>query len=297
MKSTKPNFFIIGAPKCGTTSWARWLSDHQQVYMPRWKEPHFFNTDENWVHTSTLKHYERLFQGATKVHEAIGEASVWYLYSRAAVPNIELYSPGAKYIVCLRSPIEMAYSLHGQSVFAGTENLFEFEVAWRDSDARRQGRSVTRRCREPKHLVYKDVCKLGDQLERLMSIADSSRVLPVLLDDVKKNPPAEYQRVLKFLGAEDDGRVVFPVTNSAKERRSSILRRAVMVLGAAKRSLGINRGLGLLNRIDGRNHRARPRTPMSEEMRRELENHFETDIIKLGKLLDRDLTHWLGSKV
>ena len=74
-------------------------------------------------------------------------------------------------------------------------------------------------------------------------------------------------------------------------------RRAVMVLGAAKRSLGINRGLGLLNRIDGRNHRARPRTPMSEEMRRELENHFETDIIKLGKLLDRDLTHWLGSKV
>jgi hypothetical protein len=190
----------------------------------------------------------------------------------------------------------MAYSLHEQSVFSGIENFSNFEVAWRESDARRQGRLVSQYCQEPKHLVYKDVCKLGDQLERLMSIVDSSRVLPVLLDDVKANPSAEYQRVLKFLGVEDDGRMVFPVFNSAKERRFPILRRAVMVLGAAKRRMGISRGVGLLNRIDDRNLRVRARAPMSEEMRRKLEDHFEADIMKLGELLNRDLTDWVSSK-
>ena len=41
----RPNFFILGAPKCGTTSVAAWLSEHQEVYMSPTKEPHFFNTD------------------------------------------------------------------------------------------------------------------------------------------------------------------------------------------------------------------------------------------------------------
>lgn len=41
----KPNFFIVGAPKCGTTSLAHWLAGHPQVFMSPVKEPHFFNTD------------------------------------------------------------------------------------------------------------------------------------------------------------------------------------------------------------------------------------------------------------
>jgi hypothetical protein len=38
----KPNFFIVGAPKCGTTPLYEYLKDHPNVFMPQLKEPHFF---------------------------------------------------------------------------------------------------------------------------------------------------------------------------------------------------------------------------------------------------------------
>ena len=89
----KPNFFIIGAPKCGTTSLATWLSGHPNVFMSAVKEPHFFNTDDRRF-ISTLEAYENLFRAASSDHCAVGEASVWYLSSTEAVRNILALSTG-----------------------------------------------------------------------------------------------------------------------------------------------------------------------------------------------------------
>ncbi len=44
-RSRRPNFFIVGAPKCGTTAWVRYLEDHPDVYFSPSKEPHYFCTD------------------------------------------------------------------------------------------------------------------------------------------------------------------------------------------------------------------------------------------------------------
>src|SRR5262245_35065298 len=83
----KPTFFIIGAPKCGTTSLAAWLADHPDIFMSPTKEPHYFNTDHK-RYLNSLAGYEQLFEDATDRHSAVGEASVWYLYSANAVENI-----------------------------------------------------------------------------------------------------------------------------------------------------------------------------------------------------------------
>ena len=56
----KPNFFIIGAPKCGITSQARWLSDHPNIHISS-EGAEFFNTDDRWTVTGTLRQYEALF--------------------------------------------------------------------------------------------------------------------------------------------------------------------------------------------------------------------------------------------
>jgi hypothetical protein len=108
----KPNFFIIGAAKCGTTSLSVWLGGHPQIFMSSMKEPHFFNNDDRQA-IRTLDDYEALFWSATEEHIAIGEASVWYLSSADAVPAILQYQPEAKFIVMLRNPVEMAPALHG----------------------------------------------------------------------------------------------------------------------------------------------------------------------------------------
>ena len=96
----KPNFFIIGAPKCGTTSLWTWLVSHPNIFLPLEKEPHYFNTDDarRGVLTS-LEQFEALFRDVRDEHIAICEASVWYLSSRTAVRNILQYQPNARLIV------------------------------------------------------------------------------------------------------------------------------------------------------------------------------------------------------
>jgi hypothetical protein len=291
----KPNFFIIGAPKCGTTSLAAWLATNPNIFFSSYKEPHHFNTDENWVWTPEREQYEELFKGVTREHHAVGEGSVWYLYSRVAVLNIEKYTPNAKYIVCLRNPVQMAYSLHGQQLVSGNEHIEDFEEAWVLNDARLRGEAVSRWCREPRHLAYGKACLLGEQLERLYRCVPRERVHIMLLDDVKADPRSVYISVLQFLGADDDGRSDFSVENPAKQRKSVVVNRMVQLMGNAKRYFNIKKSFGLLGTIDRRNIRYQIRQPLSDEMKYMLQEYFSEDIALLGRLIDRDLSHWLNN--
>lgn len=298
----KPNFFIIGAPKCGTTSLAAWLAEHPNIYMSPVKEPHFFCTDLQYINIHNLHDYLLLFKGASKEHKAVGEASTCYLFSKTAVPNIEKELPGSRYIVMIRNPVDMAYSLHEQQLFSGYEHIKDFAQAWRLSEERAQGRKVTKWCRDPKLLDYKSVCKLGEQLERLFRIVPRDRVLVLVLDDIKENPRREYLKVLDFLGVPDDGRTTFPIYNPAKERRWPRLQKVVFTMSKIspriKKALGIptNWGIGIFTALDKINIRYRPRPPMPPALRAELVEFFRSDIQLLSQLLDRDFSEWLKVK-
>jgi hypothetical protein len=294
---SKPDFFLLGAPKCGTTSFAAWLATHPRIYMPIVKEPDFFNTDEayRWRPSMSFDEYEKLFSGAAEDHLAIGEASVWYLHSTVAVPNILMYVPSSRFIVMLRNPIEMARSLYEFHVSNGNEHIAEFSDAWGLQDARRAGREISPWCWEPpSHLVYGDACRLGEQLERLYTQVPRDRVLTILLDDLKNDTRGEYLRALKFLGVPDDGKTSFPTKNQAKRTRSMFLRRLIRSVGAAKRVLGIpHRGLGLLAAVNRANSVEGQSNPLTREMWTALADYFADDIRKLSTLLNRDLSHWL----
>ena len=297
----KPNFFIIGAPKCGTTSLYHWLSEHPNIYMSPLKEPNFYNTDLGNCKL-THREYELLFHRAKDKHKAVGEASTSYLFSRVAVPYIEKELPGSRYIVMIRNPVDMAYSFHEELVTLGYEHIKDFVKAWQLSEERAKGCVVTQWCHEPKLLDYKSVCKLGEQLERLFKIVPRTRVLVLVLDDVKGNPRQEHLKMMDFLEVPDDGRTEFPAYNPAKERRWPWLRRAVLAMNRASRSvkkvLGIPtvRGTGILNLMDKLNIRYRPRPLMPPKLRGEITEYFRDDILLLSRLLDRDFSAWLNER-
>lgn len=291
----KPNFFILGAPKCGTTSLATWLAQHPQIYLSPVKEPFFFDTDLRRWRRLSLSRYEELFVSASSSHVAVGEASTTYLYSRDAVPQILTYASDPKFIVCLRNPIEMAQSFHQDRYFDLEEVHASFEEAWSLQDARRAGQHIPPRCIEPTNLLYTDRCLLGLQVERLLSRVCRSRVLFLLLEDMQNNPGEEYRRVLHFLGASDDGRHDFPVLNKSKNRKSLLLQQLTFALFQVKMHWRItNRTFGFGPFLDKWNRRDHPRHPISDEMRKELQACFREDILKLGALLNRDLRHWLS---
>ncbi len=158
----RPNFFILGAPKCGTTSLASWLSAHPNIFMSTPKEPRYFNTDYAAPdRPRSLEKYEQLFAEATPKHKAVGEATTGYLRSEKAVPAILKYAPSARFIVCLRNPIEMVQSVHAQLVKKGTEIEVSFERAWALQEVRRRGYSIPKTCHDSKVLLYGQACTLG----------------------------------------------------------------------------------------------------------------------------------------
>lgn len=289
---TKPNFFLLGAPKCGTTSVAAWLSRHPDVFVTPKKEPHYFNSDMAHRLISDHTKYEPLYHGVTS-EQAIGEASVWYLFSKDAVSNIEAYcDTPPRYVVCLRSPVDMAYSLHEQQVFSGNEDQEDFAVAWGLGQERRNGRAVPKHASDSKTLVYADACALGSQLERLLSKIEADRVHVIMMDDLKDQPREVFDRLQSFLGVEVNPSIDLTVENAAKARRSHGAQRIMQILGRIKAATGSKIGLGLLKRLDAWNRKPQVRKTMDAELRTQLLAHFEEEIQTVERLLDRPLPSW-----
>jgi hypothetical protein len=162
----KPNFFLVGAPKCGTTSYFHYLSLHPNLFAPSIKEPYFFCDDfEILKGGQTLDDYLDLFSEAGSAHHAIGEASVTYMYSTVAMQNIFEFDPTSRIIAMIRNPCQLVYSLHSHLLYLMEEEEADFEVAWSLQDDRLQGTNVPKKCQEPFFLQYREV-GLHDRVPR-----------------------------------------------------------------------------------------------------------------------------------
>jgi sulfotransferase family protein len=287
----KPNLFICGAPKCGTTSLAVWLSAHPNIFMSSIKEPHFFNSDHYRSIKSEIE-YNLLFQDATENQKVIGEASVWYLYSKEAIPDILRYNNLSKFIVMVRNPVDMVYSLHDQLLFSAYENIKNFEKAWSLQENRLVGEFIPPHCPEPKYLLYGEVCSIGKQLDRLFSKVSKDRVHIVVFDDFKANAINEYQKVLSFLEVPFFENVKFVPYNTAKKMRSYYLHRFMQCGIRIKKKIRYSGGLGIMSAIERKNMLLRIRPSLSLKTRTMLINYFYEDIRLLEKLIYRDLSQW-----
>ena len=294
----KPNFFIIGAPKCGTTTLATWLGEHPNIFITPGKEPHYFSqtvVPPEWRDAwRTLDWYESLYENAHSEHLMVGEATPTYLqFARTTIPAILEYCRDPLFIVCLRNPVEMAPALHGELIYQGFEDVLDFSAAWQLRETRRHNLPTQSRFGGYTLRQYDHECALGSQLEILYELIPRSRVLTVLLDDVAADPRKEYLRTLQFLGVPDDQRNEFQARNQSKIRKSALLGHMARGIGELKFRLGIRANFGMLKFLDLLNQRQQPRAPLAPSLQRELKLHFAPEVKKLGALLDRDLTHWI----
>jgi hypothetical protein len=290
----RPNLFILGAPKCGTTALATWLASHPDVFVSPVKEPHYFSEEHRL--TPTLDRYEALFADADpQRHRWVCEASVWHLFSDTAVPNILQYAPDARFIVMVRNPLEMAPSMHEQHRFNGNELVADFAEALALDEARGRGEwaGVRPGYTQPQQLGYLRSCALGWQLERLYGRVPRERIHVVVHDDMAADPQGSYLNVLHFLGLEQVLPQNFGKVNAAKRRKSFLLDTMTLRLAELKGRLGIERRLGFLAWVRRRNVRYRERKPLALPMRESLASEFSADVLILARLLGRDLQHWL----
>lgn len=293
MSGNRPNLFILGAPKCGTTTLSAWLAQHPKVYFSPEKEPHHFYSP--YGEPMSRAEYEALFEQAPDDVQYLAEASVWYLFGGTAVPKILEYSPTARFIVCLRNPMKMAPSLHSQVLYTGRELLDNFEEAWQVSDQRFAGEHIGIfgfDQGDPACMAYKQACMLGQQVETLLQQIDRERVLFVLLDELSANPEKVWERIQNFLGLPLYTDFPLGVHNQAKQRRFPMLQQFTLFVQNLKRRLGLKKRFGLLAPLNKRNVIEKKYPPPPKQLQEVMRLAFREDILKLSDLINCDLSDW-----
>ena len=305
MTSTpKPNTFIIGAPKCGTSALAKYLSEHPNVLFSTPKEPFFWCDDfprlKHEMSLETMADYLSVFQGYDpQLHTVIAEGSTRYLRSSVAIERILSYNPDARFIAMVRNPIELVQAYHMEQRYSLHEDIASFEEAGRAQDERAIGRRIPRGCREPAFLQYGKVGLLGEQIQYATELIPKDRLRIITLDDFKADTPKVYKETLRFLGLVDDRRQDFPVVNSAHAHRHEWLAKLILTppkiierpLRSVRRHLWEKR-YGPVEWIKGSLNTRKPRQEISPALRDELKQHFRQDVDKLSNLIGKDLGHW-----
>jgi hypothetical protein len=313
-----PQFFIAGAPRCGTTALSTWLAGHPAICFSRPKETHYFVTSGD--HPSAGETIEKLqrdyfskyFAHLSGKSEWLGEGSVSYLYSPAAIERILAINPSARFIVMVRNPLEMLPSYHARLLYTLDEEVTDFAAAWRLQEVRAQGRQIPRDCREPQLLRYREIGSMGRHLKQLIDMAGRRRVMTVVYDDLVRDSREVYLRALDFLGLPDDGRADFPRVRESRGYRSRRLHRLIkrppplIMRAVGPKPLDANRAGGQqagiwqpplrrLRKILKRLNQAPGTYPaLSADVAVELGEFFAGDVACLGRLLGRDLSHWLS---
>lgn len=313
----EPNFFIVGAPKAGTTSLDSYLDQHPQIYMSPIKEPSYFASElrpENFhprFRARMLRElenvrqylggpmterrfggpvvdwesYQRLFQNARE-GQAIGEASASYLWSASAAGNISAKIPGARIVMILRDPAERAYSQYLQAVSEGL---------------------VHRSFREQLRLSLKGGGGLFDVLNPLLEfglyseqVARYLRTFPAenvkiyLYEDYRRNPKETLADLFRFLSVDPSFQP--DMTRRMMEPHVPQFVRAAYFLKRYGLWQRVRRwSPGFLERaLRAAAFRKRASLALGDEDRRTLQAYYREDILRLSDMLGRDLGAWLS---
>jgi hypothetical protein len=312
--SRLPNFFLVGAPKAGTTSLYRYLDQHPGIYMSAIKEPCFFSPELHEENLDPLlrritvrnapavrdflngamrekrfggiitdwQDYLRLFANAT-TETALGEASVSYLWSPTAPEQIAATIPDARILILLRDPAERAFSQYMHVLGYG-------RIGWSFRE------HICRNLRNTSPLVsvqypFLEFGLYYQQVTRYHA-RFGHNVWVGLHEDLKGRPRETLRNIYGFLGVDPE---FSPDTNlrymESQVPRSTVIRRLKgwgLWEAAAKATPSAVRPL-IRRALTSKPGAIR----MEPADRAYLIDFYREDITKLSSLLGRDLSHWL----
>lgn len=293
----RPDFFIVGAPKSGTTAMNDFLRQHPQVFMPRLKDITFFGQDLQFRRPRiSQERYLSLFLEADGAQRA-GEASVWYLYSKLAAEEIKAFSPAASIIAMLRNPVDMLYAQHSEFLHNCNEEIDDFEAALDAEEDRKQGKCLPKTVHLVEGLFYRETAKYAEQVRRYIDVFGRENVHVIIFDDFKQDTDKVYQQTLQYLGVDPNFRPKFQRVNSNKVLRNRRMQEFLVapplllkyVFDAIIPPQYSGRLLPYLRRL---NTRYVERPPLDPALRKRLQLEFKPEVKQLSKLLNRDLSHW-----
>jgi hypothetical protein len=257
---TVPDFPCIGTSKAGSTWLFNALSVHEDVWLAPNKGLYFFDAHFD----RGVDWYRRQFEDADG--RAVGEFSHSYLSSPEAPARIAAYSPTMKLLVCLREPVDRAFSDYLDLV---KNNGF--------------GGSFSEAVEQYPRLL--DRGRYATHLSRYLEHFPASQLHVGLFDDLKTGAQQYADGVYDFLGID---RVVLSTGDLRARMPAGRPRNATMV-GLAKRASKVAASVGL--------RRWRSRIKRSTAVRSALYRQYRDDKPRLEPTLGLELRRGFADEV
>ena len=193
-----PNFFIVGAPKAGTTSLYEYLKNIPGIYMSPNKEPNYFSIKampdiKPFTPIRNKEKYLDLFKNATN-EVILGEASALYLTDPEASTLIRKACPTARILISLRDPVERLFSHYSMNVSRNwIKSSFKNQI---HKEMNNKADFTKPHIRLPAGLYSKDV-------QRYLDTFGKEHVKILIFEEFIKNPKVILEDILKFLGVKN----------------------------------------------------------------------------------------------
>jgi len=193
-----PNFFIVGAPKAGTTSLYEYLKNIPGIYMSRVKEPNYFSIKampdkKPFRPIRNKEKYLDLFKNATN-EVILGEASTLYLSDPEASTLIRKACPTARILISLRDPIERLFSHYIMNVSRN----------WIKSSFKNQiHKEMNNKADFTKPHIRLSASLYSKDVQRYLDTFGKEHVKILIFEEFIKNPKVILEDILKFLGVKN----------------------------------------------------------------------------------------------
>jgi hypothetical protein len=278
-KWRRPNFLYIGPDKAGSTWIYQVLDHHPQIFMSPAKELFFFDC---YYHKG-FEWYSKHFKMANREHQIVGEVSHNYLFSTKACERIAKDLPDVRLMVCLREPVERAFSAYLYMIRQGRVSAsFEAELE-------RMQELID-------HGMY------AKHLAPYISTFGLNRIYIALFDDLQKNPSMFAMNLFCFLGVKP---IKLPQHLLSKVLPASYPRLPLFAKWIKQAAVGI-RELGyptlvswvkessIVQKIFYKPYSIRNKPTISVETKQRLKEKFYPEIVHLDKLLGLNLVEKWG---
>lgn len=283
----KPNFFIVGAPKCGTTALFRFLENHPQVFLSDPKEVNFFSKkelEEQSLYYQDFKprnenEYLKLFKNADIQHKIIGEASVSYLFYPEVATRIHCFNPDSKIVILLRDPVARAWSHYLMDKRLGLvkKELIEIFQSKKERDK----------------LNFQQYFLLGNyvsQVEKYLDLFGKKNVKIIFAEELKNERDTIISELYQFLGIQCFELIEETKHNAYKEPKGFFLKKLYSI-SLVRKNIKKVIPQSILKR--GANFFFNSTPPsLNDTDKILLKNYYYADICKLERLLSKDLSEW-----
>ena len=208
-----PDFIIIGAQKCGTTSLYHYLTLHPEIISAESKEIHFFNINYmlglNWYKSkfpTLMQKY--ITKTISRKNFLTGEASPYYINHVHTPKRIHKTISNVKIIAILRNPVDRAYSHFNFNIKQKLESL-SFEDALKAEKGRLEGEKEKMMI-DPHYNSnnYRNYSYLNrgiyiDQIKTWMNLFPKEQFLILRTEDLESNPNTVLKQTFEFLNLPD----------------------------------------------------------------------------------------------